>query len=579
MRRTSRIGVCVCVALAFSLSAVVPVSSAGAVGCSDANLCPAQSPLHIALMGDSYTAGNGAGQYVGPKGCYRSPLNWGSQVASHLTNVGFTVDETNVACSQATTDAVASPQPLSADRQSLSEAGWFDVASTIDQLEASLQAACIPSGSGESASLSPFSVHEARILGRVVYLKVDATCSRSMVAQVDQLPDNTNLVFMTLGGNDVGFARVIVDCFIAARVQHIVDAALGDTADLARLFGGPLAAVEVAALQRALRALVPNYNQRCETDIAKALQDVQPNGTVGIDLTSAVNAVQGRIEQSGEIVLVSYPYLDQFPDKLSDGYAVGEQLRALSDAGDRMEAQVAADANTLNPEGPHVTFVDSVKATFTGHLPTGSAATSNPDGYFWELPQVPGGTANTLKRAAKKFAENVAWGVIHGHTTGQLATDGLTALQDGFGPAIYSYYHPNPSGQTALAGAVGQATTTELITRFCRTGTPLVLVQDPSYPPIDPTFFSQLVADRTVIVTVYPDNGGTPSTFTTTTDAQGRLTAPGTFVGWADLWVNTGQIYGDGCTYNAKGSVELTGHGPEETVPVHFGCYAPPSEQ
>lgn len=28
-----------------------------------------------------------------------------------------------------------------------------------------------------------------------------------------------------------------------------------------------------------------------------------------------------------------------------------------------------------------------------------------------------------------------------------------------------------------------------------------------------------------------------------------------------------------------KGAVELTGHGPEATVPVHFSCIAPPIEQ
>lgn len=38
--------------------------------------------LSITLIGDSYTAGNGAGSYNGPRGSYQSSQNWGNRYAN-----------------------------------------------------------------------------------------------------------------------------------------------------------------------------------------------------------------------------------------------------------------------------------------------------------------------------------------------------------------------------------------------------------------------------------------------------------------------------------------------------------------
>ena len=86
---------------------------AGAAALALAGLAPAMPAsaattrlaLDVTLIGDSYSAGNGAGNYEGPLKCYRSPDNWGEQYADTLRD-RFTVKVVNRACSGATIDDV-----------------------------------------------------------------------------------------------------------------------------------------------------------------------------------------------------------------------------------------------------------------------------------------------------------------------------------------------------------------------------------------------------------------------------------------------------------------------------------------
>ncbi|MGB0092409.1 MAG: GDSL-type esterase/lipase family protein [Solirubrobacteraceae bacterium] len=65
--------------------------------------------LPILVIGDSYSAGNGAGAYFGAKGCWRSPNNYAGAFARALEGAPYdqpTVLD-NVACSGDTTHAFA----------------------------------------------------------------------------------------------------------------------------------------------------------------------------------------------------------------------------------------------------------------------------------------------------------------------------------------------------------------------------------------------------------------------------------------------------------------------------------------
>ncbi len=66
----------------------------------------------ILVMGDSYSAGNGAGGYFGPNGCYRSPNNYAALFADALERPPYNQPAplTNVACSGATTSAFFASQ-------------------------------------------------------------------------------------------------------------------------------------------------------------------------------------------------------------------------------------------------------------------------------------------------------------------------------------------------------------------------------------------------------------------------------------------------------------------------------------
>lgn len=69
-------------------------------------------PLHVLAMGDSYTAGNGAGNYYGPAGCYRSHDNY-AELLTRLLNAAPYSQPTsfnNVACSGAKTEHFAGIQ-------------------------------------------------------------------------------------------------------------------------------------------------------------------------------------------------------------------------------------------------------------------------------------------------------------------------------------------------------------------------------------------------------------------------------------------------------------------------------------
>lgn len=76
---------------------------------SQAGLATAASGqvLSILVMGDSYSAGNGAGAYFGAKGCWRSPNNYAGDFARAVEAAPYNQPAalTNIACSGDTTQA------------------------------------------------------------------------------------------------------------------------------------------------------------------------------------------------------------------------------------------------------------------------------------------------------------------------------------------------------------------------------------------------------------------------------------------------------------------------------------------
>ncbi len=136
-------------------------------------------PYEVVLVGDSYSAGNGAAHYYGPDGCYRSHANWAEKYMSWLNQSGYkTKPLTNVACSGATTTQFFQKNRRPGD-------------------EGSYQGVCL---------VTPQSADEY----------IDDKCQAWLKPQMEALQTSTDLVLFTFGGNNVHFADIVNRCFVPA---------------------------------------------------------------------------------------------------------------------------------------------------------------------------------------------------------------------------------------------------------------------------------------------------------------------------------------------------------------------------
>jgi Mg-chelatase subunit ChlD len=153
------------------------------------------------------------------------------------------------------------------------------------------------------------------------------------------------LVLLTIGGNDVGFADIIRECFAPG------------------FRDGPT----------------------CDQKISDAV------GAAG-DLTGTVEgilvALRARMKPEGRVVLLAYPYLELNPGFMLEGYPVGQDIRDLGDDGDAAQLAAVSEHNTAVGSNVAV-FIDGVKDHFAGHEPDGrwsvfGLGKVNPDRWLWE---------------------------------------------------------------------------------------------------------------------------------------------------------------------------------------------------
>lgn len=77
--------------IALTASSVIPLAT------PTASADVASNALHVTLLGDSYSAGNGAGSYYGEEGAYRSRNNWAHTYVDWLNDQGTPTTLTNLA--------------------------------------------------------------------------------------------------------------------------------------------------------------------------------------------------------------------------------------------------------------------------------------------------------------------------------------------------------------------------------------------------------------------------------------------------------------------------------------------------
>lgn len=155
--------------------------------------------LSVLNLGDSYSAGNGAGRYR-ERECWRSPLNYGRRFAD---NIGARYS--NVACSGG---VVAD---LTFDR--LLERHRVRKTFAVTTRKAFLRRARVREVCGGTPARDLY--HRYR-LGRWSRSGGESTgrvrCTLMARAQVRSVHRGTDKVILTIGGNDIGFVGIVGNC-------------------------------------------------------------------------------------------------------------------------------------------------------------------------------------------------------------------------------------------------------------------------------------------------------------------------------------------------------------------------------
>ena len=282
--------------------------------------------LNITLLGDSYSAGNGAGDYEredpGDSGgkAYRSRNNWAHHYVDWLNARGAHTTLTNLAHSGSTTSDV-------------------------------------------------------------------------MNGQIGKMSVDTDLVMLTIGGNDVRFGDIVKRCF-----------SLGF-----RSASG-------------CREVVENADSRMESEAVEGGTAVP---SVRTQTRTILEKIDAKLPDGAQVVLVGYPYLsmdkEYYLADASGSYDAGTGVRSLSDKAKETQSALVDEWNTVHSSTLKVTYIDSTPTAFSGHEPDPSAARRND--YRW----------------INEFME----------TEGVRGNDGRTTSRFSLDPNMF--YHPNKIGHEQIA--------------------------------------------------------------------------------------------------------------------------------
>ncbi len=351
--------------LAASLSAGLVLLGPAAPGATTPPAAaPSSQPLDIVLLGDSYSAGNGAtneaGQpeTYGPANCFRSRVNWAEKYAAVLRAQGRTVNLVNHACSGGKAGDMISPRAMDTASDSTPTP---EGVTTLAQADAYL-------AEEDLCNTGAFPDEEfwTYRATNVDASEIDYDCTRKLRPQADFVTADTDLVLFTMGGNDAGFTNIVTQCFILKSAS------------------GCAGTIETA------RTKLP--------EIKQLLLD-------GIDGVRAAG-----LRDDAKIVQLGYPYLQTDNDYALlavPPYPAGDEVRALIDDGTVALASVADDAN-VGHEG-QMTFVSGIKEAFAEHEPDATTPIGNRDRW---VNQVGDGTVTSLWYHPNRLGQNAYAAVL-----------------------------------------------------------------------------------------------------------------------------------------------------------------------
>ncbi|MDO9352631.1 MAG: SGNH/GDSL hydrolase family protein [Solirubrobacteraceae bacterium] len=166
---------------------------------------------------------------------------------------------------------------------------------------------------------------------------------KDLDAQISAITPETDLVALTIGGNDVGFTSIVISCFTPV----VFDPA------------------------------------RCRDAITKGKAKVPQ---VQADSLASIQRAKAKLRPGAKIIVVSYPYLAQPKTYILRGllnsFDAGKAVRELGDLGDQAIKAALASANAQG--GPQVEFIP-IKDLFLGHEPNQDPYAENKDSWVWEF--------------------------------------------------------------------------------------------------------------------------------------------------------------------------------------------------
>lgn len=282
-------------------------------------------PLNIVQLGDSYSAGNGsAGVYESD--CSRSTTNYGAQVAKELG-----ASYKNVACSGAVAaDLVERAQDISTlgmAKKSITKAYYLPRSEYPDQsaewqkrIEAAQMCGEVPleNGEWEYRRVAPAPA------GNIYTATLECRLHNKM--QIEAVTPDTDIVFLTIGGNDADFFGIAVKCLVM-RSGQLCDKQM-------------------------------NYSENILRNEA------------GQRVTAVLDAIEKNSQGNAEVYLLSYPDLINtgnylVPENAFAWYDFGAKLQKMQQDYTQMQSNLIADMNQKTASQRY--HLVDIRTAFAGH--------------------------------------------------------------------------------------------------------------------------------------------------------------------------------------------------------------------
>lgn len=302
-----------------------------------------QKSLNIVLLGDSYSAGNGAGHYSGVDGCYRSQDNWAQKFIQHLNNQDIKTTFQNRACSGAKIEDFTKERILKSYQKTYYMKGKVNQQKALSEIKKQklCQEMTIDDVNGVDYEINKitYQMTSGRQGSRHERSKIIYNCLKKLKPQLDFIGPQIDLVLMTIGGNDVGFGDIVRYCF----------------------------GVEKAQCQKSIIEAKEYIKNDIKDDIKSILSQMRAKG----------------LRKDAKVILLGYPHLAL---EMSDRYIWRkeiQQIRELNDLGTAAQAKAIAEDNLQHPG--QIIYLDSVANKFKGHEPNPSLLIRNPNRWIHEL--------------------------------------------------------------------------------------------------------------------------------------------------------------------------------------------------